>query len=227
MHSIALVGSGHSERAMRQSRNMFARIRDSQQETKQAKTELVEQIDEAIETMGRFLLKRGIVLSPTASTELMWIMIENGGLVTPVAEHLLAGLGPDSIAQLPASDVNLLMQVQAGMILNDSISNIAGAARFAYMLEVIVSRSLIPDLRTEDLTDKTLINLNRGDLTRLWHSYRYPVAEPLFSPVQYPSYSPAFLPATPAFDDSFDPYASSTDNKGSIVITDLLEKAHG
>ncbi|TKA65235.1 hypothetical protein B0A49_07954, partial [Cryomyces minteri] len=227
MHSIALVGSGHSERAMRQSRNMFARIRDSQQETNQAKTELVEQIDEAIETMGRFLLKRGIVLSPIASTELMWTMIENGGLVTPVAEHLLAGLGPDSIAQLPASDVNLLMQVQAGMILNDSTSNIAGAARFAYMLGVIVSRSLVPDSRTEDLIDKTLINLNRGDLTRLWHSYRYPVAEPLFSPVQYPSYSPAFLPATPAFDDSLDPYASSTDNKGSIVITDLLEKAHG
>ncbi|TKA57303.1 hypothetical protein B0A49_13156, partial [Cryomyces minteri] len=227
MHSIALVGSGHSERAMRQSRNMFARIRDSQQETNQAKTELVEQIDEAIETMGRFLLKRGIVLSPIASTELMWTMIENGGLVTPVAEHLLAGLGPDSIAQLPASDVDLLMQVQAGMILNDSTSNTAGAARFAYMLGVIVSRSLVPDSRTEDLIDKTLINLNRGDLTRLWHSYRYPVAEPLFSPVQYPSYLPAFLPATPAFDDSFDPYASSTDNKGSIVITDLLEKAHG
>ena len=52
MHSIALIGSGHSERGLRQGRQMFARIRDSQSSSDQAKMEMVEHIDEAIEVYG-------------------------------------------------------------------------------------------------------------------------------------------------------------------------------
>ena len=31
----------------------------------------------------------------------------------------------------------------------------------------------------------------------------------------------------PSFEDSYDPYAATTDNKGSVAITELLEKTHG
>ncbi len=47
-----------------------------------------------LEVMGQFYDARvASFLPPRAGMELMWSMIENGGLVTPVALHLLAGMG--------------------------------------------------------------------------------------------------------------------------------------
>ncbi|OCK86426.1 hypothetical protein K432DRAFT_430967 [Lepidopterella palustris CBS 459.81] len=216
MHTIALIGSGQPEQGLRQSRQMFARIRDSQAQSNQATMEIVEQIDEAIEVIGQFMMKRGIMLPARASMELMWTMIENGGLVTPVAVHLLAGMGPEGIAQLHWGDIMLIMQVQSGMILNAAELDIANSARFAHLLEVIVAM------------EKVLVRLNRPDLQHRWYSYKHPAPEPIYSPLHYPALSHSTaIPATPAYEDSFDPYAATTDNKGSVAITELLEKTHG
>ncbi|KAF2120783.1 hypothetical protein BDV96DRAFT_275607 [Lophiotrema nucula] len=229
MHSIALIGSNQSERGLRQSRQMFARIRDSQSGSDQAKMEIVEHIDEAIEVIGQFMAKRDIVLPPRASMELMWTMIENGGLVTPVAHHLLAGLGPDAVAQLGFQDVTLLMQVQSGIILNTAQVDVAHAARFAHLLEVITSTGAPVSKSTSGLVEKVLVKLDRGDLQHRWYNYKHPAPEPIFSPAPFATFAaqPAPVPAAPTFEDSYDPYAATTDNKGSVAITELLEKTHG
>ncbi|KAF3051456.1 hypothetical protein E8E11_009913 [Didymella keratinophila] len=228
MHSIALIGSGQAERGLRQGRQMFDRIRDTQSGS-QAKMEIVEHIDEAIEVMGQFMMKRGIFLPPRASMELMWTMIENGGLVTPVAHHLLSGMGPEAIAQLNFDDVTLLMQVQSGIILQSAEVDAAHAARFAHLLEVITSAGMPVNKTTSGLVEKALAALDRGDLQHRWYSYKHPAPESMYSSAPFAAY-PAPAPVAPAvltFEDQYDPYAASTDNKGSVAITELLEKTHG
>ncbi|KAF1930737.1 pentatricopeptide repeat protein [Didymella exigua CBS 183.55] len=228
MHSVALIGSGQAERGLRQGRQMFDRIRDTQSGS-QAKMEIVEHIDEAIEVMGQFMMKRGIFLPPRASMELMWTMIENGGLVTPVAHHLLSGMGPEAIAQLNFDDVTLLMQVQSGIILQSAEVDAAHAARFAHLLEVITSVGSPVNKTTSGLVEKVLAALDRGDLQHRWYSYKHPAPESMYSPAPfaaYPAPGPG-APGVPAFEDQYDPYAASTDNKGSVVIAELLEKTHG
>ena len=228
MHSIALIGSGHAERALHQGRQMFARIRDSQSGSTQAKMEIVEHIDEAIEVIGQFMIKRGIVLPPRASMELFWTMIENGGLVTPVAHHLLAGMGPEAVAQLSFREVTLLMQVQSGIILNSSEIDAAHEARFSHLLHVIAATGSPTNKTTSALVEKVLVKLDRGDLQHRWYNYKHPAPEPIYSPAPFPTYAvPAPIPAAPAFEDTHDPYAATTDNKGSVAITELLEKTHG
>jgi pentatricopeptide repeat protein len=228
MHSIALIGSGQAERGLRQGRQMFDRIRDTVSGS-QAKMEVVEQIDEAIEVMGQFMMKRGIFLPPRASMELMWTMIENGGLVTPVAHHLLSGMGPEAIAQLNFDDVTLLMQVQSGIILQSAEVDAAHAARFAHLLEVITSSGTPVNKTTSGTVEKALAVLDRGDLQHRWYSYKHPAPESMYSPAPFAAYpTPApVAPAVPTFEDQYDPYAASTDNKGSVAITELLEKTHG
>ncbi|PSN73146.1 hypothetical protein BS50DRAFT_482266 [Corynespora cassiicola Philippines] len=229
MHAIALIGSGQAERGLRQGRQMFARIRDSQSTPNQAKMEIVEHIDEAIEVMGQFMMKRGIILPPRASMELMWTMIENGGLVTPVAHHILAGMGPEAVAQLGFSDITLLMQVQSGIILNGAEVDVAHVARFAHLLELITATGSPVNKSTSSLVEKVLVKLDRGDLQHRWYTYKHPAPESIYSPAPFAAYpvQPAPAPQAPTFEDSYDPYAATTDNKGSVTITELLEKTHG
>lgn len=229
MRTVALIGVGQSERGLRHSRRMFSRIRDSQSESKQL--EAVEQIDEAIELIGNFVLKNQWAYAPQAGVEVLRMMTENGGLVNPVAEHIMARLGPDQIARLSNPDLEFLTRVQAGMILDDAAaSDIAGPTRFGCLLENVVSRSLMPASETETLIERTLVNIDRAELSKLWNNYRYPP-----TPAQLTPFSPVapYQPPTPffggqqAFDDSFDPYAARTDVKGSNVINELLERPQG
>ena len=156
-------------------------------------------------------------------------MIENGGLVTPVALHLLAGMGPEAIAQLSFEDITLLMQVQSGIILQEAEVDVAHAARFAHLLEVITSTGTPVNKTTSGLVEQVLVKLDRGDLQHRWYSCKHSAAEPIYSPASFAAY-PVQAPTTPAaptFEDQYDPYAASTDNKGSVAITELLEKTHG
>lgn len=224
MHAVALIGSGHADTGLRRGRQMFSRIRDSQSINKNARAEVIEQIDEAIEFIGHFVSRQGIMLPVKSSMELMWMMIDNGGLVIPVAGHLLAGLGPEAIAHLGWEDVNLLVQVQAGMIINGSQMDIAHEARFAHLFEVVLNSGMVVNKDTASLVEKALAKLGRSDLSQRWLQYRYPVAQPVYSPTPYVTPT---SPTTSAFEDSYDPYATTTDNRGSVAITDLLEKTHG
>ncbi|KAF2482891.1 hypothetical protein BDY17DRAFT_250778 [Neohortaea acidophila] len=229
MRTVALIGMNQAERGLRHSRRMFGRIRDSQTESKQI--EAVEQIDEALELIGNFMLRNPLHLTSESSVELLRMMTENGGLVQPVAEHLVARLSADSITRLGNADTELLTRTQAGMILDAAGADIAGPARFGCLLENIVSKRIMPASETETMIEKALINIDNAGLSSLWNTYRYPptpasFAAPFSPVVQYSPHTPVFAGQT-AFDDSFDPYAARTDVKGSNAINELLERPQG
>lgn len=235
MRAVALIGSGQAERGLRQTRRMFARIRDVQPESKLA--EATEQIDEAIELISSFLLKnQGASVIPTNSIELLRMMSENGALIPAITEHLVARFGPEHIARLGQSDLEFLLRVQASMILDElAASDIAGPARFGCLLETVVSRAVMPAVETETMIEKCLVNIDRAELSRLWNSYRYPSTPAMFhnqapfAPPMVPMAAPPVVAAAPApptaaFEDTFDPYAARTDVKGSNAINDLLDR---
>lgn len=215
MRAIAMIATGQSERGLGQTRHMFARIRDAQPESAQAKT--AERVDEAIAVIGRYMLSGKTALPAGSSVELLRLMTENGALVDHIAEHTVARLGPEQIAQLTPADVELLLRIQAGMIVRESTADIAGPARFGCLLENIVAKAIMPSPETETMIERTLINIDHAELSRLWNNYRYPPT---------PAFTPALVQA-PAFDESFDPYAARTDVKGSNAINELLERPHG
>jgi pentatricopeptide repeat protein len=217
MRTLALIGNGQAEDALRAQRTMFARIRD----TKSGSASLTERIDEAIEVVGTFMSKRGIFLAATPAMELLWTMVENNGLVPSVAGHLLAGLGPEEISQLGWADLQLLAQVQGSMIINGSNIDVAHQGRFAYLLQLLTNGAI--DTPTEKIIEKALTKLDSPQLWGLWQQYKYPT-----TPTPYAAYAqPGVVSVQPSFDDSYDPYAAMTDNKGSVAITELLEKTHG
>jgi hypothetical protein len=54
MYAVALIGSGHTDGGLMEARNMFGRIRESTSASKLT-GDIVEEIDEAIEFIGRFI----------------------------------------------------------------------------------------------------------------------------------------------------------------------------
>ncbi|CAK3993104.1 Pentatricopeptide repeat-containing 5, mitochondrial [Lecanosticta acicola] len=223
MRAVALVGIGQAERGLRQSRRMFSRIRETQPESRQA--EAIEHIDEAVELLGNFMLKGQPALLPDGSLELLRMMAENGGLIVSIAEHVMARVSSEHITRLNQADLEFLLRVQGGMILDELSADIASPARFGCLLENIVSRSIMPSAETETIIEKTLINIDRGDLSRLWNNYRYPMPPATLQPTSFSPVVPFQAPAS--FEDTYDPYASRTDVKGSNAITELLERPHG
>lgn len=233
MYALALIRSGQAESALQKSRRMFSRLRDLNVGAGAAKSDIVESVDEAIDSMGHFMIRRGITLSARASIDLLWIMVENGGVLTPVAGHVLAGLGPEGINQLGWDDITLLLQVQAGMITNAVAVDVANEARFIHLLKVVFQNGMPLTNETAGLVEQLLVRLGRADLTSQWEAYRYRSMEQLpvtiaLASQQQPAFSPTMAQQTsPTFEDAYDPYAFNTDNKGSVFITELLEKSQG
>lgn len=231
MRTIALISTGQAERGLRHSRRMFSRIRDAQAESKQI--EAVEQIDEAIELLGNYLLKGNALQSPQIGLELLRMMTENSGVATPIAELVVARIGSDQIARLSSADLEFLTRVQASLILESvSTTDVAGPARFGCLLENIVTRSVMPSAETEMLIERTLVNIDRAELSRLWNTYRYPPTPVSFgTPAPFtpnvPYHAPTPFHGQQAFDDSYDPYANRTDVKGSNAINEMLERPQG
>jgi pentatricopeptide repeat protein len=232
MYAVALIGSGQVENGLMEARLMFSRIRSSADINSRQDT--IDQIDEGVGFIGRFLVQKGIALSSGAMMELMWTMIENGGLVTPVVDQVLAGLGPETVSQLNFKDLVLMLEVQAGTIIKGStIPDMAAVARFSSLFETALSSGMrIPD-RTADLIEETLnimggaeLPQGRPDLVQHWHNYIHPTVEQVLSPVSFtPTEShPASVSAPSSYEDTFDPYGASTDYKGSSMIVDELER---
>lgn len=222
LYATALIRNGNVDEGLMQARESFGRMRAS---TSSA-SEITEEIDEAIEFVGAFLTRNGIVPSPNASLSFLWAMVENGGLVSPVAEQMLAGLGPENIVTLSWQDMTLALQVEAGLIGNGQIMHdIAHSARFAHLLDIAVGSGAPLDERTTGLVEKALgkVARERPDLVNKWRSYQQVPSREAYSQRAFtPQPSPA-LSATPSFADSFDPYAATTDYRGSTIIAEELE----
>lgn len=227
MFAVALLRSGQIDEGLTQARTMFAKIRKASNDKQ---TQLREEIDEAIDLFGRVLMQSSPMISGHAAMTLIWTMVENGGLVSPVAEHAIASLGPAEISQLSAHDLNLALQVQAGMLVNGSpMFDAAHPARFAHMIELAMSTGLPINHYTRQLLDQgvTKIGGARPELLGKWQRFTQ-AAKPTFVTPRYtpvPKASPALNPAFQ--EDSFDPYAHSTDFRGSSIIAEELESPRG
>ncbi|EEQ30786.1 hypothetical protein McanMca71_000535 [Microsporum canis] len=240
MYTIALLKSGQIEEGLMEARSMFSRIRstNSSSATNDHKQRVREEIDEAVDLLGRVLIQAAAPLSPHSAMTLMWCMVENGGLVSPVAEYVVASLGPMGISHLTARDLTLAMQAQAGILVNGStLFDAAHPLRFVHMLEVAMNAGLRLDDYTKQLLDQGVTKLGdvRPDIVQKWHHYIHGSA-PTFTTPSYnapapaapqaqPEPSPGLKPARP--EDSFDPYAHSTDFRGSSIIAELLESPRG
>jgi pentatricopeptide repeat protein len=243
MYAVALLKSGQVEEGLHEARNMFARIRNASAKqvavtTASAKQVAVtttarEQVTESLHLFGRVLMQTAAVLSPSASMTLLWSMIENGGLVSPLAEHAIASLGPIGISQLNPTDLTLALQVQAGMMANNSaiLFDVAHPVRFAHMLDVALSASLPLDTYTTHLVDQAVAKLftSRPDIVKRWQEHLEASTPTSFlserhSPVSMAETSITTPSSSP---DSYDPYAQATDFRGSAIIAEELEKTAG
>ncbi|KAL5342998.1 hypothetical protein BJX70DRAFT_385842 [Aspergillus crustosus] len=228
MYAVALLKSGRTEESLVEAKNMFARIRNSSSNSNSAR----EQINESIHLFSRVLVQSAAILSPQASMSLLWLMVENGGLITPVVEHAVAFLGPLEISQLNSHDLALALQVQAGILVNNSAMSFDAAhpIRFSHMLDIALATGLAMDSATVNLVDQAVNKLftSRPDMVNRWHSYLGLSSSPssYLSGPQTPVSEFSSMSSAP--EDSFDPYAYATDFKGSAVIADGLESTtHG
>ena len=222
LYAVALIRNGRIDEGIMQAREGFERIRVSTG----SGAEVTEEIDEAIELVGAFLAKNGVIPSPNASMSFLWAMIENGGLVSPIAEQMLSGLGPEDISSLSWQDMILALQVEASLLGSGKISHdVAHSARFAHLLDIAVGSGAPLDERTTGLIEKALGKLApaRPDISNKWQRYQQSSVSQAYSQhALTPQPGPAIAPI-PSFADSYDPYAATTDYKGSTVIAEELE----
>jgi pentatricopeptide repeat protein len=227
MYASALIQQGTIEEGLHEARTMFARLR----EANASRAKAIEEIDEAIVLFGETLTEKHAVITPQASLTLLRTMIENGGLVSPVAEHAIASLGPECVLQLNYQDIALALHVQAGMLSGHrDVSDPAHAARFSHLLETVLNCSIPMDPSTVSVISEALPKLNgsRPDLLQRWHEFMEPV-----SPVEIaPAILSPVVPQSPSvkvqpISDTYDPYAYNTDYRASTIIADQLESTTG
>lgn len=225
MYAIALVGGGFVDEGLTQARQAFSRIRASKM-LSSTRAETAEQIDEGIELIGTFLTEKAIVPLPHASVNFFRAMIENGGLVSPVAEQLLAGLDLENPNSLSWQDTVFTLQLEAEIVgKGKAVGDVGHCTRFAYLLEAAMSGSLPLDQRTTELIDFALERVARSqpDVCLKWRTYRQTTVQQGPASLALASTaSPSIVPTnSPA--DSFDPYGGTTDHKGSAIIIDELD----
>lgn len=225
MYAIALIGRGHVDEGLMQARQAFSHIRASKVLSFTG-AEIAEQIDEGIELIGTFLADEAIVPSAHASVNFLWAMIENGGLVSPVAEQLLAGIDPEKTTTLSWHDMIFTLQLEAEIIgRGKALSDVGHSTRFAYLLEAVMSGSLPLDKRTSELVRFALekIGASQPDLLLKWHGYQQVAAQQGTTPLAPASMSGPSITAINSPADSFDPHGATTDFKGSTIIADELD----
>ncbi|KAF2157469.1 hypothetical protein K461DRAFT_235717 [Myriangium duriaei CBS 260.36] len=235
LRAITFVSMGETLYGLQPARDMLVKYRSSVAAQTAGKQAATERIEEAIEAMTKAVFNGGHApVSVEAAAEVLRMMSESGVVLTSYAEAILASLNADQIVHMAPADLDIFVQTQARLILDEASRDEAAPARFGCMLESVVARSALPDVSTENVIEKALVNLDRADLSRLWNNYRYPLTTGFSPSAQTPvssnfaKFSPDTNLTTPSsFDDSFDPYLARTDHKGSVIITDILEKNAG
>ncbi|KAJ5279678.1 hypothetical protein N7478_005050 [Penicillium angulare] len=232
MYALAQLKSGQVDGGLHEARNMFARIRDASAKKIADVASVREQITESLHLFGRVLVQTHAVLSPQASMSLLWSMVENGGLVSPLVEHAVSHLGPMGISQLNPADLTLAIQAQAGMLASNRamLFDAAHPVRFAHMLDVALSASLPLDNYTTGLIDQSISNLvaSRPDVVKKWQDHLEATSQTsLLSDRLSPVSMATSITVPSSSPESFDPYAHATDFRGSSIISEELEKTAG
>ncbi|MCJ1277589.1 hypothetical protein MMC21_005402 [Puttea exsequens] len=221
LYASLLIQEGRTDEALSQARATFAHIRS----LVGSSAEVMEEIDEAIEFIGSFMATKRTIPSPNASANMLWMMIENGGPVSSVAEQILAGLGPQEIASLDLPDRLIALQITAGLLGNEhNTLHAAHSTRFEHLLDLAVSSGAHLDENLTGLIEKALgkIANERPNVLGKWHNYQRNSVEDVYS---QQALTPQATPAThvSTFADTYDPYAANTDFKGSATIMEELE----
>ncbi|OAL34804.1 hypothetical protein AYO20_05999 [Fonsecaea nubica] len=227
MYTLALINSGSVEEGVAEARLIFQRIRSSAS-TEPSHQLAVAEIDEAIILFGEALSKQQAVVSATTSITLLRAMIENGGLVSPVAQHAIASLGPECVHQLNAQDIALALHVQAQMLMYQEVVDAAHPARFSHLLETVLNRGILMDPSTVHVVSESLPKVGgaRPDLLQRWNELLHP-ATPIPVTVPQSPLSPHLALLDAATNDTFDPYAHTTDYRASKAISELVETTTG
>ena len=226
LYVAALVQSGRVDEGLMQFREAFSRIRASAR-SPVARNELSEQVDEAVELVTTLLANGSIRPTPNASMSLLWTMVENGGIMSPSAEHILAGLGPHDIANLSWQNIFLALQVEAGLLSTaEAKLDIAHSARFAHLLDITLEAGMPLDERSVSKIERAVgkLSIERPDIFHKWQIRSQ--AHSKVPALSQPAYSPLLSPATSSqspYAENFDPYAATTDYKGSTIICEELE----
>lgn len=223
MLAATIMNSGRVEAALAEAQQMFKQVRAAAG----SRTETIREIDEAILLFGELMTQQHAVVSAQGSINLIRTMIENGGLITPVAEHAIASLGPECVMELAPQDIALALHVQAGMLpAQPGVSDPAHAARFCHLLDTVLTRGIAMDPSTMMMVTEALPRLYgaRPDLAQRWQEFLQPPVKPtpIFSPVM--TNSPATEMAAP---EAYDPYSHNTDYRASTIISDQLESTTG
>lgn len=220
LFALALVRQGQTDKALDIARQTFAEIRHSSP-APSSSSDLADQIDEAIEVLAKAVSQGGGSLSATASSTILRAMIENGGLISSVTEHVLTSLGPEQVASLSWENLVLTLQVQSGMLGKSNLSSDqAHASRFAHLLDLATSSNVPLDARTIELVENALNSLpsSHAGLAHKWTAYQNSLIEASRAPQPSPALSSATIVS-----DTFDPYGPSTDFRGSTLMVEELD----
>ncbi len=132
------------------------------------------------------------------------MMVDSGALVQPHRPGTLAAGSQKFLSSTPVTS-GLLTKIQSYD--PGRVGIVAGDARFACLLENIVSRAILPDVSTENLIEKTRSTWTVV-ISAAWNNYRYPVLPFARLPpvVNFNTYPQApIVPVSPVFDDAFRP----------------------
>ena len=224
-YATALIDQGLVDDALVQSRKSFACVRSTAVYSNKVH-EAVEKIDEAIEYIGSQMARRGVIPSPEASMSFLRAMIENRGLVSPITEQLIAGLGPQEVLSLSLDDLYLTLQVESDILSQGSaVLDIAHVERFAHLLDTVVATGTSPPKKVSEIVDRAArkVSSQRPELATRWQNYQNSFAKPVYVPVAYTPQPITPVAVTPTFADSYDPYAATTDFRGSNIIAEELD----
>ena len=223
-YAVALIREKQIDKASTIAREAFAHIRASSSASTPL-VDLADQIDEAIEVITNFVFNTEDPISATASLNFLHAMVDNGGLIFPVADRMLKHLSPEQAATLCWQDMVLLLQVQAALLKERSATycDPAHVTRFDRVLHLALKANASFDEQTMNLLEAVSENLSKDypDIRERWISYKQNLLEhtPLLFP---PDSGPAMNSVVPLI-DNFDPYGPTTDFKGSTVIIEELE----
>ena len=223
MYAVAHIGKGSAVEGISEARQAFARIRSGFAETSELQ-EAKGHIDEAIELIGTYILDGSIEIPSSATVALLRTMMENGGLVSPIAENLMATLGSHNIPSLSYRDLLLTLESQAEMLKQGNSVDVAHQARFSFIVDLFVRNGGSVDDKTRALVDSVFGSTTDLDhsLVARWNAFHHQKTGQSSLPFHAPPYSLAFssvdLPVAPP-----DPYVSTTDLRVSNMIDNLFE----
>lgn len=221
MFTVSLIANTMITEGLSEARGLFAKLR---KHAASSGYDIRDEIAEALLKFDQTIMRTGVLPSAGDSVMFLRTMMENETFIPSVAEHNLAPIGPNDIQAFGFEDLKFVLHAQANMMLRHAMVGDNGAAfRFVCLLQCLMSVGKELDQQTLSIIRETLpmIHSIRPDIPAMFEAFVSPVVAaptPAIAPL-------ASVQTTPA--DTFDPYARSTDFKGSAIIADRLESSSG